>query len=69
MSLVLLTRLPEIAIDLLPAPPYRIDAREVVPGTGRFEIAVGVDAARSEMRNQDGHEEVGALGEDHRLGG
>ena len=69
MSLVRLTRLPGIAIDLSPAPPYRIDARKVVPGTRRFEVAVGIDAARAEMRSQEGREEVGALGEDHRFGG
>ena len=69
VSQTVLTHLPGIAVDLLPAPPYRIDAREVVPGTGRFEVAVGVNALTSEVRSQDGHEEVGALGEDHRLGG
>ena len=43
--------------------------REVVPGTGCFEIAVSVHAATTEMSGEEGREEAGAFEEHHDLDG
>ena len=49
-------------------PPDRINAREVVPGARRFEVAVGVDSTIVETGGEEGSHEVGALGKNHGFG-
>ena len=51
-----------------PAPPDGIDAGVVVSGAGRFEIPVGIDAAKCEAGGQHRGDGLRVSRQDHLLG-
>ena len=49
----------QMKFGILPAIPFSIDTRNVVPGTRCFEVTVGINSAMSKIGSQDRSNKVG----------